>query len=319
MIKRNSIHFKDTEYSTLNNIKLSFIRPKYFIGRHRFNNKYDSFMRLEYIDIQDMKYDNVICLVPHYSMGFGHLLNSILSSYAYYIKNKDSFGKHILLNFDVDNHITQLITLISEIENVECVTVKDNITMKNLTFMKYFTIPNIIMKISTTRIRNYIMKFKHSNIYYDNIAILKTTYTRKIDNIYNPRGNLDGHKIKKLCDDNGVFLINHSDLNVIYILKYIFHCKKFVINWGATSTWHLFLSNKQKCLCIVPSTYKHELNMKNKRYKNMIFNKDVFENYIITKPVSNVINYNEYEYLDNIINIFIENGHTNISNLLQQL
>jgi hypothetical protein len=143
------------------------------------------------------------------------------------------------------------------------------------------------------------------------VAVLKTDKVRHLDNFHNPRGNLNAGRIQSIFQDFDVHLINHAALGIREIIQHIISCEYFITNWGATSAWHSFLRSPQKCYCIVPSTYAHELSNVG-IYHNLCFHPRMFAPYkLSSRPVSNFINDSEIKLLRGDLKAFLPPETTN--------
>ncbi len=280
--------------ATLDNIQLTCINSQKIVGRHSSNRNGDSFMRLEQRPVRDKEYTNAescLCFITHYSCGFGHRFNGMLGSYATYLKKyKREAADMKLLHFNSTLHVTGLNALFAEIEQKDLYLVEDNkpMVIKKLVFFNpsnYRVRPQNLLAIST--IQNYLKTTPDytNTVAIPLIAVLKTTYVRALDNVQsNPHGNLDGDRMVSILSAHGVTLLDHSKLTVKQLIILIMKSTLLVLNWGATSAWHNFLDATQRCYCILPFSYRREVNS-----NDLCFNKACFKNYTVSRPIRNNI------------------------------
>jgi hypothetical protein len=303
------------EFIVLENVWVTYTRPQYIIGRWHVNECGDSFMRLEQAEAKDVpateETTTAISLFTHHSCGFGHAFHSMLSSYSRLLTNADKLPPdYQMLHFSGTAHTIQLNALCSEIEGREMVILEPQQRkfFRRLIFFKHETIPTFQNVPAVNKIRQFIPE---DETLPERVAILKTDKVRKLDNFYNPRGNLNAEHIQSIFKDFDVHLIDHAELGIREIIQHIISCKYFITNWGATSAWHSFLKPPQKCYCIVPQPYAFETTNQGP-YRNLCFNPNMFAPYkLSSRPVSNFINDSEIKLLRGDLKAFFPPETTN--------
>lgn len=313
-IDKNRLFKNSTDdWITYHNILITCINSKIFVSRHYYNKNGNSFMKIEQLS-EKKNGHKAICLFFHHCCGFGHVLHGMLHTYSNYLRYKQTLSnpdnKDVkIVHFNTPFHVGQLNKLYARIENKDIVQINDgeSVFFSEITFFRHNGKPDPKNSIGINMIRNYIQKNTKANQYrYKKIAILKTTDTHKLDNPWNPRGNLDINKIKKILDKYQITLIRHENLDTPTIIGHILNCDLLITSWGATSAWHSFLKPPQKCFCIVPDTYWHEVIKNVPRFRNICFNPNLFKNYIIAKkPTKNIITVDDIQYLDRELNKII--------------
>ncbi len=291
---------KQNHYTVLNNAHINVVNSDIIVGRHMFNKNGNSWMSLHY-DIKNMNAftvpnkKNKLCFHAHYSCGFGHALHAILYSYYCYLtyyKPLININDCLILNFNGDRHkhLKEINELIAEVEGITIKTFnnKQNINCQSLTLFEPIYYPHKFCYEMGQLLRNKVCT-KDSKL-PKVIALVKTTDSRKIDNSYNPRGNFNANKIKKIFNELNITMIPHHNLNIKQILQYMHNCDVFITNWGATSAYYNFLRPDQKCLVIKPNTYGHE-------QENICFNRSVFSNLVISNVVRNNLTLQDMNYL----------------------
>jgi len=279
------------QHHSYRQLRLKSLNAQLIVGRHRFNKNGNSFMELHsppYSEVDagvvEIK-GKAICLYTHYSCGFGHCLNGIISAYSQYLQLGGEKPDFLLHFVNAPAHLKQLITLIHDIENIPLFLVYDSKSyqFENLTFFQHIFTPHPTSVHAVQKIVRYVREIKISSS-PRNIAILKTTGVRKLDNNYNPRGNLNEKVISRVMTSVNMQLLDHSKLDVLALLKFIVHCDLYITSWGATTAWGIFLQPHQHCFCIVQRSYWHEVAKR----QNLCFHSDLFANFTIMRTfVSN--------------------------------
>jgi hypothetical protein len=289
-------HFrKGRPFLELNNVQITCLDSKKIIGRHPMNRNGNSYMNIITRPKKDSKYHVAPVLLSffsHYSCGFGHFLNGMLSSYSTYLRYYKKPEDCKLLSFGTTGHPHELNELLAKIENLDLKILKNgqSIIVKKLVLFnpRQYRV-NSQNRLGVTTIRAYIQTTaEYAKLdAIPRLAILKTTKVVSLDNPINPRGNLDYSKMSNLLSKFDIHLIDHSRFTVTELISLIMKSSLFVTNWGATSAWHNFLSRSQKCFCIVPETYQYEVYSNHRLNRNICFNKKFFPNYTVSLPVKN--------------------------------
>ena len=295
----------------LKNVQVHCIDKHLIHGRHKFNRGGNSYLRISQFADNESFPENgeeVISFISNYSCAFAHQFESMISSLAQYLQSSFSTEANLkILHYEGVGHLSELNQLLINITGRETICLENGQTIycKRLIFFRPNYRPHPMEIPALNLIRAYVQGSCDTRVFPDKIALLKTTQTGKLDNAYNHSGNISQERIAPLLKKHEIVQINHAQLSCQEIISFIMNCKKLVTNWGSTSAWHIFLKEPQKCICLLPNGYKREICQI--KYKNLCFNKELFENFeIVLPPITNELSDKDIENLDKYFSKNIE-------------